>query len=97
MQLGSVVLLHGSVQGMGRQAKCEVLARRIVTSGAGEAVTGRSYAYIDCSVIGAPYELPDGEYVAGFEDYTLKVTHLRGVWLSCGPAIRNTQVAAFED
>lgn len=96
MRLGTVVLLHGSVEGMGQVAECEVLARRIVVPL--EEHDGHTFqTYTDCSVIGAPIALPDGEYTVHFEEYIFKATCRRGLWLSCGPASRVPEIPVFND
>jgi len=82
---------------MGQTAECEVLARRITVPTEGGPDSRNFYTYTDCSVIGAPSELPDGEYMVRFEGYTFKTTLHRGLWLSCGPATRNREVPVFED
>lgn len=97
VRLGTVVLLHGTVEGMGQTAECEVLARRIIVPPDSQPDGRRFYTYTDCSVIGAPFDLPEGEYLVHFEEYTFKATCQRGLWLSCGPATRNPEVPVFDD
>lgn len=88
MKLGTVVLLHGSVKGMGLEAECEILARRLSIPADPGTELPRFFTYTDCSVVGAPADLPDGEYVAWFEGYSLNTTLHRGLWLSRGAASR---------
>jgi hypothetical protein len=83
---GSVVLLHGAVTGSGYEAECEILARRITVPPDPDQERTHAFTYEDCSVVGTPVDLPDGEYVARFEGYTLNVTLHRGLWLSRRPA-----------
>jgi hypothetical protein len=62
MPRGSIVLLRGTVQGMGREAKCDVLVRKEVSSSG-------SVEYTDCSIITAPADLPDGKYGVMLDDH----------------------------
>lgn len=87
MNRGTVVLLNGRVKGMGRQADCQVLARRLWVYGE-ETDSLRVFTYTDCSVIGAPSELPDGEYLVEFEEYSALAARHKGFWLSFGPPTR---------
>lgn len=66
---GNIVLLHGTVTGPGKLAGCEVLPRRI-TADDGNGLLPRPYAFTDCSVIGAPADLPDGECTTRSEVYS---------------------------
>jgi hypothetical protein len=84
---GTVVLLDGHVKGMGKQADCQVLARRLWVYGE-ETDSLRILTYTDCSVIGAPAELPDGKYLVEFEEYSALAARHKGFWLSFGPPTR---------
>jgi hypothetical protein len=86
MALGTLILLPGNLKGLGAEAQCEVLARRLSIE-AGNKLSLRPYAYADCSVIGAP-DLPDGEYIVYFDGYSFAVIRQRGLWFSRGPAKR---------
>ena len=88
MKRGTVVLLHGSIKGMGREAECEILARRLPIPVDPRDPMPRLFTYTDCSVVEAPADLPEGEYLAQFEGYSLSVTLYRGLWLSRGPVAR---------
>lgn len=94
MNLGAIVLLHGTVKGMGREAECEILARRAVMPVGPVTASSQSSAYTDCSVIGAPHDLPDGEYTVQFECHTFRATRHHGLWLSRSPALRTSEVTA---
>ncbi len=97
MNRGTVVLLNGRLRGMGQEAECQVLARRLSVYG-GETESPRVFTYTDCSVIGAPSELPDGEYLVEFEEYSALAARHKGFWLSFGPPTRvATPVSAFAD
>ena len=74
---GNVVLLPATLKSTGAEASCEVLARRLGIDPAP--------VYSDCSVIGAPEELPDGDYTIQFETVQTTVTKLRGLWLTFDP------------
>jgi hypothetical protein len=78
-------LRHGHVKGMSRTATCEVLARKIpldpnLKPGSHE------YTYSDCTVIDAPTDLPDGEYLVHFDDHVIAATKKDAYWLSRGMA-----------
>jgi hypothetical protein len=86
MAVGTLALLQGNLRGRGVEAKCEVLARRLSID-AGR-VLQRPYTYTDCSVIGAPSDLPAGEYIVYFDGHSFTVTNRRGLWFSGGPATK---------
>jgi hypothetical protein len=91
------VLLDGRLKGMGRQADCQVLARKLLVYGE-ETASLRVFTYTDCSVIGAPSELPDGEYLVEFDEYSALAACHKGFWLSFGPPTRlATPASVFAD
>ncbi len=70
---------------MGRDAECNILARKVpvlARMGAGT----REYTYSDCTIIDAPSDLPDGEYIVYFDRHTVAVTKERGFWVPRGSA-----------
>lgn len=71
----SIVKVHGLLRGMGREAECDMLAIR-------ETCPGRLPAYLRCSVMEAPPELPDGEYSVSFGAQMVPVKKLGGLWLA---------------
>jgi hypothetical protein len=71
----SVVLIHGLLQGNGRQEPCEMLAMRDATTASGPAVYSR------CSVIDAPQDLTDGQYTVSFEGYIVPARKDAGLWI----------------
>ncbi|HVT97976.1 MAG TPA: hypothetical protein VHE33_10750 [Acidobacteriaceae bacterium] len=71
----SVVLIHGLLQGNGRQEPCEMLAIRETPEKAGPAVYSR------CSVIDAPHDLPDGEYAVTFGGNIVPAKKEAGLWI----------------
>lgn len=83
----SIVLLSGMLRGMGREAQCEILARRLNT--ASHNSPHSTDRYLECSVLTAPRDLPDGDYLAYFDGHSLVATLARGVWSSRGPAVRD--------
>jgi hypothetical protein len=87
MGLGTLTLLEGNLRGLGVEAKCEVLARRLSVD-AGSRPLQRPYAYTDCSVIGAPADLPAGEYIIYFDGHRFAATSRRGLWFSHGIATK---------
>lgn len=89
MATGTLTLLEGKLKGLGLEAKCEVLARRLAIDAIGMPLQ-RPYIYTDCSVIGAPADLPDGEYNVYFDGHSFAAKSQRGHWFSRGLA---TQVS----
>jgi hypothetical protein len=85
MGMGTLTLLEGNLRGLGVEAKCEVLARRLSID-AGSISLPRPYAYTDCTVIGAPADLPAGEYIVYFDGHSFAATSQRGLWFSHGIA-----------
>jgi hypothetical protein len=81
MTLGTIVLLHGTVTGPGLTAGCEVLARKVIADES-TGLLPRPFAFTDCSVIGAPTDLPDGEYAIRFEGYSFTAACHHGIWFS---------------
>jgi hypothetical protein len=70
----SVVMIHGLLRGMGREASCEMLAMR-------ESV---GPVYSGCSVIDAPHDLPDGLYTVSFSGHVVPARKEGGLWLPEG-------------
>jgi hypothetical protein len=71
----SVVLIHGLLQGNGRQESCEMLAMRDVSAASGPVVYSR------CSVIDAPQDIPDGDYTVTFDGYIVPARKQSGLWI----------------
>jgi hypothetical protein len=84
IEMGSFVLLLGTMKGMGREVDCEVLARKEylpANSHRGQWV----YEYSQYSVLKAPEDLPDGAYTVLTSDgHTICTTKQGGFWLA-GP------------
>lgn len=70
---------------MAHEAECDVLARRIETSAQGE--WRRTFAYGECTVLTAPNDLPDGDYMAYFAGHSFPVNRTRGLWTPIGEAV----------
>jgi hypothetical protein len=87
MAQGTLMLLQGNLKGFGVEAKCEVLARKLAIDAIGMPLQ-RPYVYTDCSVIGAPAGLPDGEYNVYFDGHSFAAKSQRGHWFSRSLAIR---------
>lgn len=85
--MGTLIVLEGKLKGFGVEAKCEVLVRRLTINSAIRPLV-RGYAYTDCSIIGAPAELPDGEYVVYFDGHRFAAAIQRGLWFSRGPVTK---------
>lgn len=78
-----VEMVPATVRGMGREARCHVLARRVGL--------GRGPLYADCCVIGSPDDLPDGEYSIEFAGTRAMVVRRLGVWASFDPPLEGME------
>ena len=78
---GMVEMLPATIRGMGREARCHILARR----------RGAAPVYEDCSIIGAPEDLPDGEYGIEFGGTRAVATKRLGVWGSFDPPLEGRE------
>lgn len=85
MNKGTLVLLHGLVRGMGQEVDVEVLTRRVQDHNEGSSLP--AYKYVDCTVIGGPANLPDGDYIVSFAGFSAITTRRYGLWLSSGVAV----------
>ena len=74
---GNVVLVPAILKVLERDVECEVLSRRLGIE--------PSPVFSDCSVIGAPDDLPDGEYAIEFGGIRATATKLRGLWTTFDP------------
>jgi len=77
----SVVLIQGLLRGMGREALCELLAMK-----ESQPETGANL-YTRCSVIDAPWDLPDGDYTVTFFDCIVSARREGGLWVPGGTAV----------
>lgn len=69
------VLLKGRLRGMGREAMCEVMAKK-------NAPYGKSNdGYTSLRIMDAPDDWPDGDYVLHLDARTLSVRRRKGEWL----------------
>lgn len=82
MSNGTFHLCSGSVAGMGREADCELMARRLTIF---ESRLLPSVLYEDCLILDAPADLPDGDYKVRFSGYRTVATKRHGIWFACGP------------
>jgi hypothetical protein len=71
----SVVLIHGLLQGMGREEPCEMLAMKESRTETGAVV------FSQCSVIDAPHDLPNGIYTVSFGGYVVPARKESGLWI----------------
>jgi hypothetical protein len=81
--MGSITRVSGVLLGMGFVAHCDVLARMTQCK--------NHRAYSEGFVLNAPDDLPDGDYVAIFDGYTLPATKEHGFWFT--PISRATRPA----
>ncbi len=70
-------LLKGRLKGMGREASCEVLAKRQAPEGKSKAKQG----YSELRIMDAPGNLPDGDYVLHLDPIMVSVRRRGGEWL----------------
>lgn len=82
--MGMIVLVRGSLEGMGREAECEVVAMKRTIIDEQRLRPHISEVYSDCGVLNAPSDLPDGEYTVRVGDQVFSTRRRRGLWL--GPA-----------
>jgi len=71
---------------MGRETPCEVLARRLGVFPAP--------VYSECTVVGAPWDLPDGEYAVEFENIRAVATRHLGVRINFDPPLGGNETPA---
>lgn len=72
------VLLTGRLQGMEKQAACELMAKRSREAG--------RLVYRDPVIIHVAAELPEGEYTLHFEDVSMLALHKGVLWTVLPPA-----------
>ncbi|MGA7885416.1 MAG: hypothetical protein WCA44_06690 [Acidobacteriaceae bacterium] len=78
---GAIALVRGLIRGMGREAACELLARRRPLPDTDKSGI-RRYEYSQFSIVQAPAEFPDGDYTVITEDgQQLPVSKFRGLWM----------------
>ena len=92
---GSIILLHGKLRGMDREAECDILARRVDDSD--PRFLHRLFRYFECSILTAPADLPDGDYIAYFAGQSVVATRTRGLWLSSGAAVRDAAAGGLDE
>lgn len=90
----SLVLLPAVISAAGLRASCEILARK-QTLLSGKDGFGSDYTYTDCSIIGAPRDLPAGDYNIQFDAFVLRATCHGGRWLPNGHPSRSAEVGAM--
>lgn len=76
----SVVLIQGTLSGMGYESECEMLAVREYLPQVGRPI------YYRCSVIKAAPHLPDGEYIVMFDGHAVPAIKESGLWIPDGRA-----------
>jgi hypothetical protein len=92
----SMVLVRGVVRGMGRKADCDLLLRKEPLAGSGDRSGTKRYRYTQWTVLYAPYDLADGEYVITTEDhFSFAATRVHGLWLH-GNAPEAAQIRSGE-
>lgn len=80
-----MVLMRGVLRGIDRKADCELLLRKEMLAGPYR-VGGKRYRYTQCTVLHAPFDLPDGEYTITTDDgFQFSAIRLHGMWLDGDP------------
>lgn len=78
---GAIALVRGLLRGMGREAACELLARKRPLPGVDQFGT-RRYEFTQFSIVQAPADFPDGDYTVTTDDgQELPVSKFRGLWI----------------
>jgi hypothetical protein len=85
--MGMIVLVRGSLQGMGREVECEVVAMKRTIINPPKARPLFDDIYSDCGVIDAPADLPDGEYTVRVGNQFFSTRLHRGLWIGYGKAL----------
>jgi hypothetical protein len=80
---GMVEMLAATVRGMGQEARCDVLARRVGLA--------RGPVEVDCCVMGAPDDLPDVESSIEFAGICAVVARRLGVWAGFDPPLKGME------
>ena len=70
------VLLWGTLEGMGRSVPCELIAIKTAPT---NAVDQPQYSH--CSIVKAPANLPDGEYLLRFAGLVTTVQRRESSWI----------------
>ena len=78
----SVVMIHGLLRGMEREAPCDMIAMKEAEPEKGPVIFSR------CSVIDAPIDLPDGDYTVSFNGCVVSVRKEAGLWMPDGAAVQ---------
>lgn len=70
------VLVRGTLRGMGRRVSCDLLLRRQPIP------QSNRYEYTQWTILRAPRELPDGDYVVTTEDgFSFHANRHNGAWV----------------
>ena len=82
--MSSIVLLRGSLNGMGREVECGLVAlRTVVNSPRKSRRRPAQVTYTNFGVIEAAEDLPDGTYTVHVGNQILSTDKKNGLWLSC--------------
>ena len=79
--MGHLRIVPGFLQGMGYSADCLLLV--VLNSRAPDYDWQRArwgYSYSNCQILRAPNYLPDGDYIATFDDQAVEVHKMRSLW-----------------
>ena len=85
--MGMIVLVRGSLQGMGREVECEVVAMKRTIINPPRVRPQIKEVYSDCGVVDAPSDLPDGNYTVRVGNQFFNAKLQRGLWHGDGTAL----------
>lgn len=85
--MGMIVLVRGSLQGMGREVECEVVAMKRTIVNSPRSRPQFNEVYSDCGIVDAPGDLPDGEYTVRVGNQLFSTKLRRGLWFGQGKAL----------
>ena len=93
-EMGMIVLVRGSLRGMGHEVECEVVAMKRTVLHPPKERPQIDEVYSDCGVLNAPQDLPDGEYTVRVGNQLFSTRRRRGLWLGQSKAMAPSLVAS---
>ena len=80
--MSMIVLVRGSLKGMGREAECEVVAMKRTIVNIRNSRDHFDEIYTEFGIVDAPADLPDGAYMLRIGKQSFGATLRHGLWLS---------------
>lgn len=80
--MSMIVLVRGSLKGMGREAECEVVAMKRTIVNTRDSREHFEEVYTEFGIVDAPADLPDGAYTVCVGKQTFRSTLRHGLWLN---------------